>query len=100
MNNNVYIYIISIMLKINKSNSFGEHQYIESDNGTISFASLKEDKIWTIQNPSQKCINYFKFNMPTIVLREYCKINHILSLPASNIIKEENTKRKPDRKSI
>ncbi len=44
------------MLKIVRTNKFGNHCYIEDSNGTVSSESLNNKTIWTIENPSEKLI--------------------------------------------
>jgi hypothetical protein len=73
------------MFKITATNKWGDLQYSEAIDGTISYP-MDESKIWVIKNPSFRCISYYKRNMPNAQIRKYKNVNYLLNTKAADAI--------------
>lgn len=80
------------MFEILRKNKYNDICYIENINGNICIETILKDNIWTIENPSFECIEYFKNIKYNFTLREYNNINFMMSEMAAEKIPEHNDK--------
>lgn len=72
---------------INKTNKYGESQYIESPYGK----SINDIPVWVVKNPSIECTNWLLRNYPGSGIRYYNNIKFVMSHKALEVINPENS---------
>lgn len=79
------------MLKVIRTNNYGDHCYQETQASEIPFGDLNFDQIWAIETPSDYSIQYFQEKNSKCQIREYNNVPFLMSPKAFECVPIENT---------